>query len=203
MLPITEQENPNTAKIDEVSTIDALHLINNEDKSVAIAVEKVLQEVAKVVDAVVDRLENGGRLFYVGTGTSGRLGVLDASEIPPTYGVSYDLVQGIIAGGYEALYKATEASEDNREQGIHDLKARGVNAVDSVIGIAASGRTPYTPGRYRVEMPYILRRARSLSAANESHRRCSALSRTTRRRVSLRVRRIDRREVGKRSEVAL
>lgn len=146
MLPITEQENPNTANIDEVSTIDALHLINNEDKSVAIAVEKVLPEVAKVVDAVVDRLENGGRLFYVGTGTSGRLGVLDASEIPPTYGVSYDLVQGIIAGGYEALYKATEASEDNREQGIHDLKARGVNAVDSVIGIAASGRTPYTIG---------------------------------------------------------
>jgi len=146
MLPITEQENPNTAKIDQASTLDALRLINDEDKLVAAAVEKVLPEVAKAVDEIVARLQNGGRLFYVGTGTSGRLGVLDASEIPPTYGVSYDLVQGIIAGGYDALYKATEASEDNREQGIEDLKARGVNEKDAVIGIAASGRTPYTIG---------------------------------------------------------
>jgi len=146
MLPITEQENPNTAKIDQASTLDALRLINDEDKLVAAAVEKVLPEVAKAVDEIVARLQNGGRLFYVGTGTSGRLGVLDASEIPPTYGVSYDLVQGIIAGGYDALYKATEASEDNREQGIENLKARGVNEKDAVIGIAASGRTPYTIG---------------------------------------------------------
>ncbi|HEX6280093.1 MAG TPA: N-acetylmuramic acid 6-phosphate etherase, partial [Pyrinomonadaceae bacterium] len=134
MLPITEQENPNTANIDEVPTVDALRLINDEDKLVAVAVEKVLPDVAKAVDAIVDRLKNGGRLFYVGTGTSGRLGVLDASEIPPTYGVSYDLVQGIIAGGYDALYKATEASEDDKEQGIEDLKVRGVNAKDSVVG---------------------------------------------------------------------
>jgi len=146
MLPITEQENPKTANIDQVSTLDALRLINDEDKLVAAAVEQVLPDVANAVDEIVKRLENGGRLFYVGTGTSGRLGVLDASEIPPTYGVSYDLVQGIIAGGYEALYKATEASEDNREQGVADLKERGVNEKDAVIGIAASGRTPYTIG---------------------------------------------------------
>jgi N-acetylmuramic acid 6-phosphate etherase len=146
MLPITEQENPKTAGIDQVSTLDALHLINEEDKLVAAAVEEVLPEVARAVDKIVERLENDGRLFYVGTGTSGRLGVLDASEIPPTYGVSYDLVQGIIAGGYDALYKATEASEDNKEQGADDLKARGVTPADAVIGIAASGRTPYTIG---------------------------------------------------------
>ena len=146
MLPITEQENPKTANIDQVSTLDALRLINDEDKLVAEAVEKVLPDVAKAVDEIVNRLENDGRLFYVGTGTSGRLGVLDASEIPPTYGVSYDLVQGIIAGGYDALYKATEASEDNKEQGAEDLKARGVAPQDAVIGIAASGRTPYTIG---------------------------------------------------------
>lgn len=146
MLPITEQENPKTANIDQASTLDALRLINDEDKLVATAVEKVLPDVAKAVDEMVKRLENGGRLFYIGTGTSGRLGVLDASEIPPTYGVSYDLVQGIIAGGYDALYKATEASEDNKEQGVEDLKARGVSAKDAVVGIAASGRTPYTIG---------------------------------------------------------
>ncbi|CAL1548936.1 unnamed protein product, partial [Lymnaea stagnalis] len=105
MLPITEQENPNTKNIDRVSTLEAVQLINNEDKKVAEAVEKVLPEIAQTVDKIVERLENGGRLFYVGTGTSGRLGVLDASEIPPTYGVSYDLVQGIIAGGYDALFR--------------------------------------------------------------------------------------------------
>ena len=146
MLPITEQDNINTSKIDRVSTLDAVRLINNEDKTVAIAVEKVLPEVAAATDKIVERLQNGGRLFYIGTGTSGRLGVLDASEIPPTYGVSYDLVQGIIAGGYDALYKATEASEDNREAAIEDLKQRGLTGKDALVGIAASGRTPYTNG---------------------------------------------------------
>jgi N-acetylmuramic acid 6-phosphate etherase len=146
MLPITEQENPNTSQIDQVSTLEAISLINNEDKLVALAVEKVLPEVALAIDKIVERLKNGGRLFYVGTGTSGRLGVLDASEIPPTFGVSYDLVQGIMAGGYDALYKASEASEDNREAGASDLEIRGVTAKDAVIGIAASGRTPYTIG---------------------------------------------------------
>lgn len=144
MLPITEQENPKTENIDRVSTLEAIRLINNEDKKVARAVEKVLPEIAQAVDKIVERLKNGGRLFYVGTGTSGRLGVLDASEIPPTYGVSYDLVQGIIAGGYDALYKAVEASEDDANAGKIDLQNRGLTAKDAVIGIAASGRTPYT-----------------------------------------------------------
>ncbi len=146
MLPVTEQENPNTKDIDEVSTLEALRLINAEDKLVALAVEKILPEIAAAIDQIVERMKNGGRLFYVGTGTSGRLGVLDASEIPPTYGVSYDLVQGVIAGGYEALYKATEASEDNREAGRADLENRGLKPVDALVGIAASGRTPYTIG---------------------------------------------------------
>lgn len=145
-LPVTEQENPKTAAIDRVSTLDAARLINDEDKTVALAIEKILPEIAAVIDRVVERLQNGGRLFYVGTGTSGRLGVLDASEIPPTFGVPYDLVQGVIAGGYDALYKATESSEDNREAGAEDLKTRGLTAKDVVIGIAASGRTPYTIG---------------------------------------------------------
>jgi len=146
MLPITEQENPKTVNIDEVSTIEALRLINEEDKLVAIAVERVLPQIADTTDRIVGRLQNGGRLFYVGTGTSGRLGVLDASEIPPTYGVSYDLVQGIIAGGWDALYKASEASEDNKQAGANDLIDRGVNGKDAVVGVAASGRTPYTIG---------------------------------------------------------
>jgi len=146
MLPVTEQENPRTATIDEASTLDALRLINDEDKLVAEAVERVLPQIAEAVDRIVERMKAGGRLFYIGTGTSGRLGVLDASEIPPTYGVSYDLVQGIIAGGWDALYKASEASEDNREAGIRDIKDRGVTAKDAVVGIAASGRTPYTIG---------------------------------------------------------
>jgi N-acetylmuramic acid 6-phosphate etherase len=146
MLPITEQENPKTTEIDRVSTLEAIRLINAEDKKVAGAVEKILPEIAAAIDKITGRLQTGGRLFYVGTGTSGRLGVLDASEIPPTYGVSYDLVQGVIAGGYDALYKATEASEDNRAAGAEDLKKRGLSAKDAVVGIAASGRTPYTIG---------------------------------------------------------
>jgi N-acetylmuramic acid 6-phosphate etherase len=145
-LPVTEQENPATAAIDQVSTLDALRLINTEDKKVANAVESALFDIAAVTDRIVERLQNGGRLFYVGTGTSGRLGVLDASEIPPTFGVDYDLVQGVIAGGYDALFKATEASEDNTQAGADDLKTRGLTAKDAVIGLAASGRTPYTIG---------------------------------------------------------
>ncbi|MBA4184513.1 MAG: N-acetylmuramic acid 6-phosphate etherase [Acidobacteria bacterium] len=145
-IPITEQENPRTAEIDQLPTLEAIHLINEEDKTVALAVERVLPEIAETIDEIVERVQLGGRLFYVGTGTSGRLGVLDASEIPPTFGVSYDLVQGVIAGGYDALYKAAEASEDDKEAGAEDLKKRGLNAKDAVIGIAASGRTPYTIG---------------------------------------------------------
>lgn len=145
-IPITEQENPRTSEIDRLPTLEAIRLINDEDKTVAPAIEKVLPEIAASVDRIVERLKNGGRLFYVGSGTSGRLGVLDASEIPPTFGVSYDLIQGVIAGGYDALYKATESSEDDKEAGAEDLKKRGVTEKDAVIGIAASGRTPYTIG---------------------------------------------------------
>lgn len=146
MLPITEQENPKSVDIDKVSTMEALKIINGEDRLVADSVEKVLPEIGTVVDSIVERLKTGGRLFYVGTGTSGRLGVLDASEIPPTYGVGYDLVQGVIAGGYDALHRATEASEDNREAGGRDLAERGLTGKDAVVGLAASGRTPYTIG---------------------------------------------------------
>lgn len=146
MISITESENEATREIDRVSTLDALSLINSEDKQVAFAVEKALPEVAATVDAVVARLENGGRLFYVGTGTSGRLGVLDASELPPTFGVESGLVQGVIAGGIDALYKATEASEDDARSAEVDLAARGLSSKDALIGIAASGRTPYTIG---------------------------------------------------------
>jgi len=146
MLPVTERENPNTTEIDRASTLEALRLINNEDKTVADAVEMVLPQIAEAVDKVVERLNNGGRLFYIGTGTSGRLGVLDASEIPPTFGVSYDVIQGIIAGGYGALYQASEASEDDKDAGAEDLKERSLTEKDAVIGLAASGRTPYTIG---------------------------------------------------------
>jgi len=146
VLPTTEQENPATAQIDKVSTLEAVTLINAEDKCVADAVEKVLPEIAKAIDRVVERLQNGGRLFYIGTGSSGRIGVLDASEIPPTYGVDYELVQGVIAGGYDALYKATEASEDDAEGGAEDLRIRRLTEKDAVVVIAASGRTPYTIG---------------------------------------------------------
>ncbi|MBK8315406.1 MAG: N-acetylmuramic acid 6-phosphate etherase [Acidobacteria bacterium] len=142
----TEQTNPVTSQIDTLATIEALQLINSEDRKVAEAIEKILPAVARAVDAIAERLEAGGRLIYIGTGTSGRLGVLDASECPPTFGVPPDLVQGVIAGGYEACYKAVEASEDDREAGAKDLQQRNLTAKDAVVGIAASGRTPYTIG---------------------------------------------------------
>jgi N-acetylmuramic acid 6-phosphate etherase len=146
MTKTTEKDNPRTGNIDRVSTLEAIELINNEDKLVAAAVQKVLPDIAATIDQVTKRLQKGGRLFYIGTGTSGRLGVLDASEIPPTFGVSDNLIQGIIAGGYEALYQAVEASEDDKTAGVIDLQNRNISADDSVIGIAASGSTPYTIG---------------------------------------------------------
>jgi N-acetylmuramic acid 6-phosphate etherase len=146
MKPVTEQANPRTREIDRRSTIDIVTLINNEDRTIAEAVTLVLPQVAEAIDCIVERLASGGRLFYVGTGTSGRLGVLDASECPPTYGVSPDLVRGLIAGGYEALYKSIEAAEDDPVQAARDLEAAGVTARDVVVGISASGNTPYTMG---------------------------------------------------------
>ena len=145
-IPLTEQENPRTAQISSLAGEEILRLMNEEDARVAEAVSRVLPEVATAVDGVVARLEKGGRLFYIGTGTSGRLGVLDAAECSPTFGVSPELVQGIIAGGYEACYQAVEASEDDAEAGAHDLQTRGFTKQDALVGIAASGRTPYTVG---------------------------------------------------------
>ncbi|MDQ2855886.1 MAG: N-acetylmuramic acid 6-phosphate etherase [Acidobacteriota bacterium] len=145
-LPITEQENPRTTNLSSLSVTEIVEVMNAEDASVATAVQRVLPAVAQAVEGIVNRLNGAGRLFYVGTGTSGRLGVLDASECPPTFGVSPDLVQAIIAGGFEACYRAVEASEDDAEAGEKDLRARGVTRDDVLVGIAASGRTPYTVG---------------------------------------------------------
>jgi N-acetylmuramic acid 6-phosphate etherase len=146
VLPVTEQENPRSRTIGSMPLADAVALINDEDAKVAEAVKRTLPDVVRAIEGIVAQLEKGGRLIHVGTGTSGRLGVLDASECPPTFGVSPELVQGMIAGGYEACYKAVEASEDDREAGKRDLDERKVSALDAVVGIAASGRTPYTIG---------------------------------------------------------
>ncbi len=145
-LPITEQENPRTTNLSSLPVADIVLLMNEEDSLVSTAVSRVLPEIVKGVDAIVERLKRTGRLFYIGTGTSGRLGVLDAAECPPTFGVSPDLVQAIIAGGYDACYRAVEASEDDREAGVQDLQTRGFDKGDVLVGIAASGRTPYTVG---------------------------------------------------------
>ncbi|HKG47312.1 MAG TPA: N-acetylmuramic acid 6-phosphate etherase [Pyrinomonadaceae bacterium] len=145
-LPITEQDNPRSKNLSLQSTAEIVALMNEEDATVAAAVKRVLGDVVKAVDETVARLLKGGRLFYTGTGTSGRLGVLDASECPPTFGVSPELVQGVIAGGYDACHRAVEASEDDAEAGAADLRQRGFAAGDVLVGIAASGRTPYTVG---------------------------------------------------------
>jgi len=145
-IPVTEEENPRTTRISSMSLVDVVRLMNEEDAGVAAAVSLVLDDIARAVEGIVRQLQLGGRLFYIGTGTSGRLGVLDASECPPTFGVSPDLVQAVIAGGYEACYRAVEASEDDAEAGVRDLNSRGFSEKDVLVGIAASGRTPYTVG---------------------------------------------------------
>jgi N-acetylmuramic acid 6-phosphate etherase len=145
-LPITEQDNPRSANLSSQSAAEIVALMNEEDATVAAAVKLVLGDIAKAVEAIVERLRNGGRLFYIGTGTSGRLGVLDASECPPTFGVSPELVQGVIAGGYDACHRAVEASEDDADAGIVDLEGRSFAKRDVLVGIAASGKTPYTVG---------------------------------------------------------
>ena len=145
-LPITEQENPRSQNLSSQSSREIVALMNAEDATVAAAVQLVLDDVAKAVDETAARLSAGGRLFYVGTGTSGRLGVLDASECPPTFGVSPELVQAVIAGGYDACHRAVEASEDDGNAGRTDLQQRNLTDKDVVVGIAASGRTPYTVG---------------------------------------------------------
>lgn len=142
----TEMINENTKNIDALDTIEMLKVINSEDKKVALAVEEVLPEIALAVDETKKRISQGGRLIYIGAGTSGRLGVLDASECPPTYGVDFELVQGIIAGGQSAMFKAKEGAEDSKELAIEDLKSINITENDMIVGIAASGRTPYVIG---------------------------------------------------------
>jgi len=153
---LTEQRNPRSMRIDQLSTLEIVELINAEDRMVAEAVKEEGDEIARAIDIVVDCFRRGGRLFYVGAGTSGRLGVLDASEMPPTYGTDPAMVQGLIAGGLAALVRAQEGAEDHPEDGARDIAERGVNDRDFVLGIASSGTTPYVHG--------ALRRARELGA---------------------------------------
>lgn len=156
----TEQQNPNSLTIDQVSTKDILTIINKEDAKVSEVVKTEIPSIAKLVDATYQSLKNGGRLFYVGAGTSGRLGILDASECPPTFGVSPELVQGVIAGGKKAILEAQEGMEDLPNEGEKELINRGLTEKDVVIGIAASGRTPYVIG--------ALKYARSIGAVTGS-----------------------------------
>ena len=139
----TEKINAASANIDKVSTPEMVKIINDEDKKVAAAVEKVLPQIALAVDLIAEKISKGGRLFYIGAGTSGRLGVLDASECPPTFGVNSEMVQGIIAGGNYALTNAIEGAEDDKNLAIENLREKNFGAADVLVGIAASGRTPY------------------------------------------------------------
>jgi N-acetylmuramic acid 6-phosphate etherase len=143
---LTERQNPASDHIDALPTADVLEIINQEDRKVAPSVAAELPRIAQAVDGIVELVCAGGRLFYIGAGTSGRLGVLDAAECPPTFHVSPEFVQGIIAGGEAALARATEASEDDSEAGRRDLADRGFSVKDALVGIAASGRTPYVLG---------------------------------------------------------
>ena len=142
----TEQRNPNTMNIDTLSTLEMVKLINREDHKVAEAVSQVTEQIARAVDLIADRLSRGGRLIYCGAGTSGRLGILDAVECPPTYSTDPELVQCLMAGGYGAIFKAVEGAEDSKELGIQDMKNISFTATDVLVGIAASGRTPYVLG---------------------------------------------------------
>lgn len=142
----TTEQSSHYDRLEQMSVHDLLTNINNEDKTVPLAVEKALPQIEALVTQVVAKMKNGGRLFYIGAGTSGRLGIVDASECPPTFGVPFDLVNGIIAGGDKAIRKAVEFAEDDKEQAWKDLVAENISDKDVVIGIAASGTTPYVIG---------------------------------------------------------
>ena len=146
---LSEQRNPNTLHIDALSSLEVVTLLNHEDKQVAFAVEKNLPQIAQAVEHIVAAFQSGGRLVYMGAGTSGRLGVLDASECPPTFGVPSNMVVGLIAGGETALRNAVEGAEDNHEAGEQDLRHIHFSRKDVLVGIAASGRTPYVIGGLR------------------------------------------------------
>ena len=142
----TEQRNPNTMNIDTLSTLDMVKLINQEDHRVADAVGEVTDKIAQAVDVIAEKLAAGGRLIYCGAGTSGRLGILDAVECPPTYSTDPETVQALMAGGYGAIFKAVEGAEDSKELGVEDMKNIHFSQKDVLVGIAASGRTPYVMG---------------------------------------------------------
>ena len=142
----TEQRNPNTMNIDTLSTLDMVKLINREDHRVADAVGEVTDKIAQAVDVIAEKLAAGGRLIYCGAGTSGRLGILDAVECPPTYSTDPETVQALMAGGYGAIFKAVEGAEDSKELGVEDMKNIHFCQKDVLVGIAASGRTPYVRG---------------------------------------------------------
>ena len=143
---ITEQQNSASANIDENSTLEILSIINNEDAGVALAIQNKLSEIEAFIKALIPRVKGGGRLFYVGSGTSGRLGVLDAAECPPTFSTSPTMVKGIIAGGYDALVRSIEGAEDNPTDGAKAILAYGINSEDTVLGITASSTTPFVLG---------------------------------------------------------
>ena len=167
----TEGRNPRTLDLDTLSTTGLVQRLHRESLAAFTAVEAVLPQITQVVDILAERLAHGGRLFYIGAGTSGRLGVLDASECPPTFGVSKEMVQGLIAGGDFALRNPIEGAEDSPETGAADLRARAITAQDVVVGIAASGRTPYVLGALDAAREAG---AFTVSLANVSH---SALAR--------------------------
>ncbi len=146
LLPLTEARNPATERIDTVSTLEMVRLINAEDSAVPAAVATQLESIAAAIDAIAARMAQGGRLIYIGAGTSGRLAVLDASECPPTFGVSPEQVLALIAGGERAIHHAVEGAEDDRAAGAADLAVLQAGPLDSVVGVAASGRTPYVLG---------------------------------------------------------
>lgn len=145
-IPTTEQQNEKSINIDKMSPFKIAKLINDEDKTVPYAVEKVIDEIAKAIDIITESIKNSGRLIYIGSGTSGRLGVIDAAECPPTYGVDPETVQGIIAGGMNSMFSACEYAEDNYLQGVEDLKKINFCSRDVCFGISAGGNTPYVLG---------------------------------------------------------
>ena len=157
---ITEQRNPNSMHVDSLSALEIVQLMNEEDKQVPLAIEKCLPQIAQAVECIVAAFQQGGRLVYIGAGTSGRLGVLDASECPPTFGVSPERVKGIIAGGEHALRHPIEGAEDSKAQAVVDLQTIHFSSKDVLVGIAASGRTPYVIG--------ALEYAKSLGSATVS-----------------------------------
>jgi len=142
----TEQQNPKTKNIDESSALEIVKLINAEDQTVPKAVKKILPDISRAIIVIANRLSHGGRLFYTGSGTSGRLGILDAAECPPTYSTAPELVQGIIAGGTQAIFRAQEGAEDSEAAGAEDLRKQKLTNLDVVVGLSASGRTPYVIG---------------------------------------------------------